>query len=431
VWPRVFVVLLLVCFGLLRVDPTVAQADAVELQVKVTKGETVYHLVRSTLQLAIDAAGTRSNVDGQSEGRRAVRVLDVNPDGVMLTEVTTEDFRTTVAGRTQESIDAPWSIQVAPSGRVVERLVGAEHLDDFPLPLPGRPVRVGESWTRELTMTESGFTARATGTYTLAALEGADDARTARIRINITGTVTGAQLGQLPPGTQVRVSGTIRASGETRWSVPRGRVVTESAEMTVDVQADTTVQGQSARVRLTLRVGTRHEPIAAESVTAPQVSPDLVIMAGRGIGAFTLALSAAEFTNLLSEPEELPPGAGSSTPRVRWRNGLIGHLDPADRTKVTGLQVTERGYQTEKGLKFGSSEGAVLTAYGFTPVKVNVTLPNIGGVRLLIYNDQGIAFAITSDAEHAGRGPSHAPIGAVDWITVFPVGGAGKIYALP
>jgi len=44
---------------------------------------------------------------------------------------------------------------------------------------------------------------------------------------------------------------------------------------------------------------------------------------------------------------------------------------------------------------------------------------------------RGIAFAITSDKEHASRGPSHAPIGAVDWITVFPPGGASKIFPMP
>ncbi len=62
---------------------------------------------------------------------------------------------------------------------------------------------------------------------------------------------------------------------------------------------------------------------------------------------------------------------------------------------------------------------------------LNAIDPAIGGVRVLIYNEQGIAFAITSDQAHADRGPNHAPIGAVDWTTVFPPGGAGKIYPLP
>jgi hypothetical protein len=93
-------------------------------------------------------------------------VLDVGDDNAMLTEVALEDFRVAMDGRTQEPIDAPWTIKVAPSGRVIERIVGAEWVDDFPLPLPGRPVRAGESWTREPTMSELGLTARATATYT-------------------------------------------------------------------------------------------------------------------------------------------------------------------------------------------------------------------------------------------------------------------------
>lgn len=349
----------------------------------------------------------------------------------MLTEVVLEDFRITTAGRTQESIDAPSTFRVAPNGRIVDRLVGAQRLDDFPLALPGRPVRVGESWTREITITESGITGRGAGTFTLVALEGADDAPIARIRSSVNGTVTGAQFGQLPPGTQVRVSGTIRANGETRWSVAQGRVLADSTEMTIDVQADATAQGQSVRLRMTMRASNRLDLLAAESVIPPLVSPGLLIAPGKAIGAFTLEMSTADFASALSAPEELPPGSGSGTPRLRWRNGLIGHLDPADRTKVAALEVSARAYQTEKGIRFGSSEGAVLLAYGMSPVKVNVTIPNIGGARLLIYNDQGIAFAMTSDAEHAGRGPSHAPIGAVDWITIFAPGSAGKLYSMP
>jgi hypothetical protein len=76
----------------------------------------------------------------------------------------------------------------------------------------------------------------------------------------------------------------------------------------------------------------------------------------------------------------------------------MGYLDPADRAKIAGLRVSARAYQTEKGLRFGSSEGAALLAHGLSPVKINATVPNIGGVRMLIYNDHGIAFAITSDA---------------------------------
>lgn len=54
-----------------------------------------------------------------------------------------------------------------------------------------------------------------------------------------------------------------------------------------------------------------------------------------------------------------------------------------------------------------------------------------GAVRMLVYDDQGIAFAITSDKEHAARSGRHAPMGAVDWIVIFAPGDAGKIFPLP
>lgn len=48
-----------------------------------------------------------------------------------------------------------------------------------------------------------------------------------------------------------------------------------------------------------------------------------------------------------------------------------------------------------------------------------------GGVRMLIYDDQGIAFAITSDKEHAARQDLPA---AVTGRTAAP---AGDLYRLP
>ncbi len=424
-------VVVIALFIVLLAQPIAAQTESVDLQVKVAAGEVRYHANSGVIQLSLDIAGQRSSVDAQVAARRAVRVLDVSPDGVMLTEVTLEDFRITTGGRTEEPAESPWTFRVAPDGRIVEKIVGAEGVDDFPISLPGRPVRVGESWTRQTRLTQSGITAQGTGTFTLVAVERSGDARIARIRLNFSGTVTGAPLGPLPPGAEARTSGTMRATGEAQWSVERGWLVRESSDLTIDVQADVTAQGQTGRVRLTLRGTSRHEPLASEDVTVPPISADRLIAPGKGIGPFTFDLPASEFTNRLGEPEPRPGDLGFGAPSVRWPNGLAGFIDPDDQTKIIGLNISERSYRTAKGLKFGSPEGAVLLAYGMTPVKVTMTIPNLGGVRVLIYNEQGIALAITSDAEHARRGPAHAPIGAVDWITVFPPGTAGKIYPMP
>jgi hypothetical protein len=201
--------------------------------------------------------------------------------------------------------------------------------------------------------------------------------------------------------------------------------------MTIEIQVEVTGPRETTRVATTARIAERREALAAERVTVPAVSPDRLIAPGKGIGPFTLDLPVAELTSRLGAPRSRDPDVGFRAPSLGWPNGLAGFVDPADQTKLVGLEIADRSYRTDKGIGFGSSQGAVLLAYGMPPARVEMTIPNLGGARLLIYNEQGVAFAITSDESHAERGPEHAPIGAVDWITVFPPGGAARIFPLP
>ena len=73
----------------------------------------------------------------------------------------------------------------------------------------------------------------------------------------------------------------------------------------------------------------------------------------------------------------------------------------------------------------------MLIAYGMTPTRVDLTLPELGAMRFLIYDDLGVAFALNLDSAHAARGASHAPVGAVDWTIIFTPGTAGRIFQLP
>ncbi len=54
---------------LLLVQPIAAQTETVDLQVKLARGETLYHTVSVTVQLSTDVAGTRSSVEVRSEGQ--------------------------------------------------------------------------------------------------------------------------------------------------------------------------------------------------------------------------------------------------------------------------------------------------------------------------------------------------------------------------
>ena len=268
-------------------------------------------------------------------------------------------------------------------------------------------------------------------TYTLAGVERAAEGRVARITYAVEGQISGADIGPLPPGAQSRAAGTIRGTGEIFWAVERGRLLRLTDETTFEAQVEVSAQGQTIRVALALQSKGQRVPLAGERVTVPAVAAEFLIAPGKGIGPFALDQSVADRTGRLGNPSNQVPTPGLRAPVVFWTNGLGALVDTADGNRLVGLEIADRRYRTDKGIAFGSSQGAVLMAYGMSPARQEITMPNLGGARILIYNDLGIAFAITSDKQHAQAGSGHAPVGAVDWITIFPPVQVSRIYPLP
>jgi hypothetical protein len=131
-------------------------------------------------------------------------------------------------------------------------------------------------------------------------------------------------------------------------------------------------------------------------------------------------------------PQQRPPDLGYRARSVEWsiETKVAAFLDAENREKLVGLEIHDARYRTEQGVGVGSSEGMVLLASGLSPIRINMTIPRLGSYRILIYNDRGIAFAITAASiERPAR--QTAPSGMADWITIFPPGGAGKIFPLP
>ncbi|HXF82284.1 MAG TPA: hypothetical protein VNN19_05985 [bacterium] len=332
----------------------------------------------ATSEFTFEGGPVRHSTRGQVEAREVHRVLEVTPEGLIQIELVLEDLRVTIDGNTTEPLDDPWLYRVRPDGRVMERPARSAE-DSFPIPLPDRPVRVGESWTRPFTLSDGGVTGQATTTWTLASVD-RGGAPVAKLTARTAGTVTGAALPGLPPGAQARVLGTIRGEGEADWAVDRGRLLRSRVETVVEMTADIAAEGQTVQLRLRVRAVSARDPAAPAA--AEPVAAELLIAPGRGIGALSLDLSVAELTSRI-------------------------------------------------GIRFGSSQGAVLLAYGKPPASVDVAIPDLGGMRYLIYDDLGIAFGITTDEAHARRGPTHAPVGAVDVITVFIPGQRAKIFPAP
>ncbi len=416
----------------LTIPSVSGQPETVELQLKLGRGETVFHTHESSVQLTLDVGSVHQEVAFQAQGRRAIRALEIDAEGTMLVEAVLEELQLTSAGRTEDHVDRPILVRVRPNGKVVERQIGAANVDDFPVALPGRPVGVGDSWTRQSTVEEAGITGTARETITLSRIEHTAQGRVAHLTVRTEGTVTGADLTQtLPAGVQARVSGTIRANSMMAYAVEGSRPLSSASDFSMDVQLELTgIGGRTVTGTMKLTGMDQERPLDAKDVKFPPIPANLLIVPGKTIGAVSLDLPVAEVTGQFGEPTSAH-AFGHLTTILIWPNRLEGHVEAADPTKLVGLETSDRTHRTDKGIGFGSSQGAVLLAYGMTPTRVEMTDPAIGGVRVLIYNEQGIAFAITSDQAHADRGPSHAPIGAVDWTTVFPPGGAAKIYPLP
>ena len=408
--------------------PTTAQSGAVELRLGLKQGEAAFYQLTRTVQHTMEIAGERrGGSDVRIEAREAHRALQVGPDGTVLMEIVFEDLKCTCGGRTEEPLDTPLVLRVRPDGRVVEVVSGEERPPAFPLLLPDHPITIGESWTLQL----GEGNIKATITYTLAGVEQIGDERVAVIRTRVDGRAT-PDLGPLPPGMSVRSAQTVlRGSGEVRWSVDRGRLARSAGDWVVETVVDVETSDQSVQMRATTRGAERREPLSMQNVIIPAAAPEWLITPARGVGTITLDTPVTELNAKFGTPADRGRREGFKAAGVLWADNLFGFIDPGEPDRVLGLEVAGRRNRTEKGIGFGSSEGAVLLAYGLSPMRLEMSLPGLGAMRFLIYDDQGIAFAINLDKAHASRGPTHAPVGAVDWVIVFRPGDAGKIFNLP
>ncbi len=214
------------------------------------------------------------------------------------------------------------------------------------------------------------------------------------------------------------------------WSVERGRVVQEARDELRDYQDTITIGSQSNTTSATSRETTRRQALSPESVVVPSVAAGFLIAPGKGIGDATLDLTVEELAKRFGVSWTRNESS-FRVPSVRWwPNELVGYVDPADENRLLGLHIGDRRYRTEKGIGFGSSQGAVLFAHGMSPASASVSIPRVGTVRLMIYDDQGIAFLVIGERarDAADQVP---PAGTVRSTVVFVPGAAGRIFQTP
>jgi hypothetical protein len=245
------------------------------------------------------------------------------------------------------------------------------------------------------------------------------------------GTITGAGgVIKSAHGTKAKVSGTARVDGTVPYSVERGRPLGGTATVSMNIHVEVTVEGQSVAATVAVAGTTAGKPIALTQLKPPAISPDLLIVPGKSIGVVNLDQPVAEVVQKLGSPTN-DAGFEQRTTLLTWPTHLQGQVDVGDATKFLGLAMSDRAYRTDKGIGVGSSQGAVMMAYGMRPTQFDLKDAHGGSVRMLIYSDLGIAFAITSDQAHAELISTQAPVGAVDSIIIFLPGGAAKIFPIP
>lgn len=174
----------------------------------------------------------------------------------------------------------------------------------------------------------------------------------------------------------------------------------------------------------------RGSPLGPEQIADPPVPPEHAVIPGQSIGPATLTATVEELTTRFGPSDYREAGLGYLVWSREWRTGLIAYVAD-DNTTVVGLETHDGRNRTDRGIEVGSSQGAVLLAYGMRPRRLEMTIPGHGPMRILVYDELGIAFGVVSEAALAQRVTSRIPVGLVKWMTAFSPRAGGRIYPLP
>lgn len=229
--------------------------DAVSLRLALAQGEILSYAFAQTLRVSLEAGSERRTMDARAEGREVHRVIEAATDGSMRIEIAYEDLTLTSNGTTTHPTWPSVQVRVQTDGTVVSETVCGCGEASYPIVLPPDPVAIGASWTKPFEGDEAGATVRGTTTFTLVAIEQTADGRVARIRTAAEGTISGADLGPMPSGTQAGpAQGRVTSDGEAFWSVDRGRLLSMTTRADVTLRQEMTVRGE--HVRMAVRVAT-------------------------------------------------------------------------------------------------------------------------------------------------------------------------------
>lgn len=236
--PKVACAALALVGVLLTFLPVQGQEETVTLQHKLAQGETLtYAHSASTSDRSYVMISTETvNIVNSREvsGQQVISVKGVSANGTMTLEVV-RALRITEKGRTRESSAQPAEVQLTPTGEILNSS-GAKPTTLL-VQFPGRAVAKDESWMQgEFSdFVELAGLVVVKRTLTLTGVDRQGERRVARIQIR----------GETPVNfdhdeyygashLRLKVTGTMRLTGEVLWLVEEGRMQRFTQDVTID-----------------------------------------------------------------------------------------------------------------------------------------------------------------------------------------------------
>jgi hypothetical protein len=249
--------------------PGVAQSQAapVELVVRGMPGTGFSYAATVEIDTQVDFGPIRQRDQATLQSRIDVRVVSVDADGVLTVRIAERDRRVVGTGA---HLDAPAQDAVArvrPDGRIIEIREG-EHASASLLgvPLPGRPVRDGDTWDQHDELEVESVRVSIQERSTLRAVTRTADGAVARFTSTIQGAVVDFQPPELPEGVTMRVLGSsLSGAAAYDWHVDRGQPLRAAGEIAFEIRVAFETPDEVVPGAIRVRVVSALEPVSPRS----------------------------------------------------------------------------------------------------------------------------------------------------------------------
>jgi hypothetical protein len=130
--------------------------------------------------------------------------------------------------------------------------------------------------------------------------------------------------------------------------------------------------------------------LALSAAAAIAQSDDRKIIPGESVGAVQLGMSAEEVVGQWGRPEEIERDKNGGTFYRYTARGILVVISDEPKPEVSLIEVTDKSYATDKGVRVGSPSSEVPSAHG----KQDDERGETDRTRLMAYRNLGLVFRV-------------------------------------